>query len=303
MNIIYLLTNTDRKEGQKRFYIGGKCECRLEVIDGVSTIIDIKTERPYLGSSTSHDMKQDIQAGHKFSASILKSGVQRSSLLEEENKLIRELDAVESGEFYNLSYATIGGYMYDHTAIMNFFGETIKDYASSKSGISKRTSTAKKLGFKSIGDFCLFIHNCKEEGVSYYSMSNKLKCERHTPINFIRNYNIKKFVQEVLNKCEEVQHTVRDMYTKGASCHKIQEVTGLEIPTISIYLEGFDEGSTKEYLTARRKNLTEDELQLKIIQLYIKGKSVKECAKELGINSFSAVRYFDKYVRSHLKVE
>ena len=302
MKIVYLLTNLNKKEGEKRFYIGGKSECRLEVLNNIPTIIDIKTERPYLGSATSFEMKQDILDGHIFSASILKIISNKENLLEQENYYIKNNNAVKSEEYYNLSEAVLGGYNYDHTAVINFFGEIRKDYNSSKSGISKRTYTAKKYGFDSIGSFSIWIYEEFVKVKSYTKVSEKLNCERHVPKKFIEPYDMSKCIKEVNSKNEITQNTIRDLYTKGASYHKIKDITGLEIPTISIYMKGFDGHNIKEYITARRKNLTEEELQTKIINLYMSGKSVKECSKTLGINTFSAVRYFDKYVRNNLKL-
>lgn len=300
MNIVYLLTNLDKAEGQKRFYIGSKTECRLEILNGLPTIIDGKTERPYLGSASSPEMKQDIMSGHRFSATILKGKVSRNKLLEAENDCIKEFDAVNSDEYYNISYARLGGFMHDQEAVINFFGEIVKDYASSKSGISKRLTTARKLGFESIGDLALYIYKERSLCNSYKEVADKLKCDRHTPSRFIEGYNMSKCLSEVEGKNEEIKILVRDFYIRGASYHKIKELTGLEIPTISIYLKGFDGDSTREYLTARRKNLTEEELQKKIVSLYLQGDAIGVCAEKLGINKYSAIRYFDKYVRAHL---
>lgn len=300
MTAVYLLTNLDRKAGEKRFYIGSKAECRLEVLNGLPTLIDCKTEKPYLGSSSSPEMKQDLLLGHRFSATILKSKLPKKRLLEAENECIKEFNAVDSPEYYNMAYATLGGFMHDHNAVMNFFGETIKEYSSSKSGTSKRNTTAKKLGFDCIGDLALYIYEERALCNSYKEVADKLNCDRHTPSRFIEGYDMPKCFKEVQDKNEDTQHLVRDLYTRGASYHKIKELTGLEIPTITIYLKGFDRGSTKEYLTARRRNLTEEELQLKIIALYLSGESIGSCADKLNINKFSAVRYFDKYVRAHL---
>ena len=42
MDIIYKLTNTSKKEG-KRFYIGSKTEADLIEIDGIPTIVSLRT--------------------------------------------------------------------------------------------------------------------------------------------------------------------------------------------------------------------------------------------------------------------
>lgn len=299
MNIVYLLTNIDKKEGEKRFYIGAKSECRLEVIEGLPTIIDIKTERPYLGSATCHQMKQDLIAGHSFSACILKE-VNRKDLLATEDEFIMKSNAVESEEYYNRGRGMVAGFDYDQDAIINFFGEVRKDFNSSKSGISKRNATAKRFGFKNLGEFAIWIHKEKLSGLNSVQISAKINCERHVPNRFIESYNMKKCVTELNNKSEETQTQVRELYVKGASYHKISEITGLEIPTVSIYMNNFDGYKEKDYLVARRKNLTDNELQVKIIELYLKGYSLKKIAKDLGVNSTYTFRSFDKYVREFL---
>ena len=61
VNIIYMLENVDKKEG-RRFYIGSKQECQIEVVDGLNRIVSCKTGRLYYGSSTCLEMKADMQS-------------------------------------------------------------------------------------------------------------------------------------------------------------------------------------------------------------------------------------------------
>lgn len=299
MNIIYLLTNLDGKD--KKFYIGAKSECRIEIIDELPTIIDIKTERPYLGSATDYTMKEDIKNKNRFSASILKVVNNKKDLLEEENKQIILYNAVESKEYYNHSYAILGGFSYDHNAIINYFGEKRKDFNSSKSGISKRNSTAKKFNFKNLGEFAVWIYKEKQKVEFFTIIAKTLNCERHTPAKFIESYDMEKCLLELNNKSEELVDKVRNLYIKGASFHKIKEILELEIPTISIFMGDFDKKFEREYLTAARKKLTEEELKNKITKLILEGNSVKEAAKLLQINEYSANRYFLKCIRERLK--
>lgn len=61
MNIVYMLENLNKKEG-RRFYIGSKTECNLEVVDGINRIVSLKTGYPYYGSSQCPTMKDDMKS-------------------------------------------------------------------------------------------------------------------------------------------------------------------------------------------------------------------------------------------------
>lgn len=303
MNIVYLLTNLNKKEGEKRFYIGSKAECRLEIIDNLSVIIDIKTEKPYLGSATCKEMKQDILNFHKFSATILEIVGDKKNILSIENKYILQKNAVFSNEYYNLGEAMLGGFSYDQNAIINFFGEKRKDYNASKSGFSKRTKTAKKYGFESIYSFSKWIYEESKKHKYFTEVAKILKCERHTPSRFIEPYNMKKCLEETSCPNNEIRVKVRDLYVKGASIYKIAELLQLEIPTIDFYMDKFLKDEEKVYIVARRKNLTEKELKNKIMYLFLKGKSIAQLSEELGMNTTSATRYFNEIIRELLKPE
>lgn len=106
MNIIYLLTNTKNKT--PRYYIGSKAECTIIKLNDIPTIISNKNNQPYYSSSTNIQFKEDFKNGDTFVASILEEVPDRSKLLEVENKYIIERDAVNSDQYYNLSYAVIG---------------------------------------------------------------------------------------------------------------------------------------------------------------------------------------------------
>ena len=106
MNIVYKLTNTSKKEGT-RFYIGSKQSCTVIEIDGIPTIINKGTGKPYYSSSQSLEFRTDFQRGDTFSAEVLESGINRKDLLEVEDKWISYYNAVESKDFYNLSNAKL----------------------------------------------------------------------------------------------------------------------------------------------------------------------------------------------------
>ena len=106
LNIVYKLTNLDRESG-RRFYIGSKAECFLENIGGLGRIVSAKTGLPYYGSSTCPLMKDDMAKGHRLNAEILEEVSDKKKLLDTENKWIIHFDAVNSEEFYNISFAVI----------------------------------------------------------------------------------------------------------------------------------------------------------------------------------------------------
>jgi len=301
MNIIYLLTNLNKQEGEKRFYIGSKAECRLEIINSIPTIIDIKTEKPYLGSATDFSMKQDIKNKNTFSASILKIVNKKENLLKEENIKIISANAVENTEYYNTSYAKLGGHSYDHNAVVNYFGEIRKDYNSSKSGISKKDKTARKYGFANIGEFAIWIYKEKLKTLYFTDIAKLLNCERHIPARFIESYNMEKCYKESLNLNDEIKNKVRSLYVNGISFHKISEVLNIEIPTVSLYIGDFNKINERDFIAATRKNKTEKELKIEITKLVLSGKSVKEASKILQINYYTANRYFMKCVRERLE--
>lgn len=303
MNIVYLLTNLDKKEGEKRFYIGSKTESRLEIIEGLPTIIDIKTERPYLGSATDFNMKQDLINRNRFSAEILHIVKERKDLLNIENQEINKRNAVESIEYYNLSNAIIGGFTYDHNAVINFFGEKRKEFNSSKSGFSKKTKTANKFGFSKVYDFAMWIYNEKQKTPYFTNIAKKLNCERHIPANFIGTYNMEKCLKETSLNDENLKNEVRNLFKKGASINKISEILNIEIPSVDFYMDIFDKVHERHYMTAKRKNLTEKELQVKLLKLVLEGNSVGQASKILEINQYSANRYFLKILRQYLKSE
>ena len=106
MNIVYLLTNITKEKG-RRFYIGSKTECNVICLDGIDTIIDLKSDKPYYSSSQSLEMKEDMSKGNVFVARILESVPNRKTLLERENYWITKYDAVSSQEFYNITNAVL----------------------------------------------------------------------------------------------------------------------------------------------------------------------------------------------------
>lgn len=299
MNFVYLLTNETKTEG-RRFYVGSKTEAFLTDVKGIPTIINIKTGRAYYGSATCSTMKEDMLNSHTFSAKILEEVPDKKNLLSVENKWITALDAVNSPDYYNLSYAVIGGHMYDQTAPINKYGETIKDYGKAKSAINNKNNTAKSFGFQHLGEFSLWVFEHKQRGLNGAQMAEILKCERHIPIRYTSVYDLDKCAEEWSRKNEETEKKIRDLVLENVSVKKIAELLGLEIPTVVLYINVFDEVYERVYLTARRLGKTKDELELIITRRVVKGEGLMEISRDLGICETSVKRYFLRYVRKHL---
>lgn len=70
MYVVYLLTNID-KDTQPNKYIGSKSHCKIIDVDGIPTMIDVKTGKPYFGSSTNQEMRDDLKRGDRFSCTVL----------------------------------------------------------------------------------------------------------------------------------------------------------------------------------------------------------------------------------------
>lgn len=300
MNIIYLLENVDKSEG-RRYYIGSKTECFLEVFEGLSRIVSSKTGRLYYGSSTCLEMKADMKAGHRFDATLLEEVPDKKILLECENKWIKHYDAVNSQEFYNKSYAVIGAYNIDQDAPFNEYGETILEYGKLTSSMNKKNNTAKRFGFKNLGEFCVWIYNQKLAGKSNPDIAEEIGWERHQPARYISQYNMEKCVAEYDPTNEALIKEVRLHISKGCSISKISEIFKIEIPTVLMYLGDYSDIHRKAFMVAQRQGLTKEELEVKVTKLVLDGKGFNEVSRELGINQSSVKRYFFRCIRSRIK--
>lgn len=300
MNIIYLLENKNKEFG-RRFYIGSKTECFIEHFEGVDRIVSAKTGRLYYGSSTCIEMKQDMKDGHVFSAKILEEVPNKKNLLEIENKWIKHYNAVESPEFYNKNYAIIGIFNVDQNAPFNEYGETILEYGKLTSSMNKKNNTAKRFGFKNLGEFCVWIYEQRMVGNSWPEIANKIGWERHQPKRYISPYNMGKCIEEYDPYNEGMRRTVRLYISKGCSINKTSELLGIEIPTTLMYIGEYDEIHRKSFLVAQRQGLTKDELEVKVTRLILDGMGFNEVSRELGINATSAKRYFFRCIRDRVK--
>ena len=302
MNIVYLLENKNKTEG-RRFYIGSKQECAIEVIDCIPRIVSLKTGMPYYGSSTCITMKDDMAAGHTFSASLLESVPNKKLLLEAENKWIKHYNAVDSTEFYNKGYATVGIHGVDQFCMYNPYGETIVEYGKQTSSMNKKQNTAVKYGFKNAGEFSVWIACQLSLGYTSAQIGLKLHWERHGPSSYISPYNMEKCISEYEPNNWDKQKEVRDFIAKGASIKKIAEMLNLEIPTVCMYVGDYNKVMTRTFIVAQRRGYSKEELEVEITSRILNGQGFEEVAKDLIINETSCKRYFMRCVRRHLKPE
>lgn len=300
MNIIYKLTNLDKSEG-RRFYVGSKVECFIENINGIDRIVSSKTGLPYYGSSTCPLMKEDMSLGDRFHAEVLEEVPDKKNLLEVENKWIKQLNAVESPEYYNISYAIIGGHMIDQTAAYNMYGETIVGYGKATSSINKKHNTAKKYGYKNVGEFSLFIHRELKSGKSSAEIAKDLNWERHAPALYIKGYDMDKCEAEYDPNNENIKVKIRKLVAEGVSTKRIAELEGLEIPTVCLYIGEYDDVRKRSFLVAQRRGQTKEELEIQVTKLILDGKGFTEVSRQLSINETSVKRYFLRCIRSKIK--
>lgn len=92
-------------------------------------------------------------------------------LYERESFWIEKMGAVDSGEYYNISNSLKRT---DQDAVVNIFGETVKEYASRCSSLSKRDGTARSLGFSNYGLLQLHILSEYDSGKSMAQISKDL---------------------------------------------------------------------------------------------------------------------------------
>lgn len=298
MNIIYRLINRSKESG-KRFYVGSKQECKVVLIDGVNTMVNVKDGKIYLGSSQSIDFKHDLEDGHIFEAEVLQivPRCDRGNLNDIENEWIVKLDAVNSEEYYNLGYAIKKARSTD--VIVNKYGQTVRELARDNSASSKRDNTAKELGFTNYGYLCIHIYDLMRKGVSGSDISSQLGKHRHFSKKFIEPFNMEKALKDILK--EHLKHDLRMLVGFGkCSLKKACKILDIEEPAGRILLGDYVE--SREYSVASAKGKTKEELELDIAKLIHSGKNFTQVADELGIVLESVKRYFFDYFRRRFKV-
>ena len=132
-----------------------------KIPDGVSTkdwdADDIGDIDPDYGSSSNILMIEDMKI-NKFKAEILEQVLDKKEICKREDYWIRLYNAVESDDFYNLSYPLDYSKRDFQNSIKNEFGELYKEFAANESAISKRINSARKVGFNTLEDFYLDVY-------------------------------------------------------------------------------------------------------------------------------------------------
>ena len=296
MNIIYMLEN---KEKQK-FYIGQKVECRIEKINGLKTIINNKTELPYYGTSSNIEMQQDLLTD-KFEAHILEIINDKTKMCEREEYYIRQHKAVELDTYYNLSYPLHYNKKDFQNSTKNEFGETYKEYAANESAISKRINSAKKVGFNTLEDFYLDVYKQLNKTQNLSEIARYYKVERHTISRLLKDVNIENFYLQTKTFSKKLKNNIEQSRVRGASIKKIACLLNIEFATVLFYI-GTDKIRNKNYLVAKRNNLTENELGYNIMKLFLENKGIDEISKELSLTTIQTSRYFHRFIRKHIEI-
>ncbi len=303
MNFIYKLTNLSKETGA-RFYIGSKTEGSMGFLRGVPTIFSNYNGLPYFGSSSNPQMSEDLKNGHVFSAEILEEVPERSNVLDVENKWIIYYNAVYGNDFYNMSHATIGGYLYNQSLTFNIFGESISQYGKNKSSLNNKNNTAKKNGFNNLGEFCLAIHDLRKTGLSWQKISEHFgylnRVDKGKMRNYVKNYDMTKVEEEYDPANSDMIFKIRTLISEGASVKKAAEILNIEIPTACLYIGKFDDVYEREYAVAMKQMKTKDELGREITIKVLSGQGLLEISKDLSICYTSVKRYFINYVREKM---
>lgn len=295
MNIVYLLTNIDKKEG-KRYYIGSKQECHIRQIDGVPTIVGISNGKPYYSSSSSIEMREEMKNGDRFEAKVLEQVFDRKQLLEREDYWIKHHNAVKSQQYYNMSNATLN--CHDQDAVANKYGETVKELAWRNSSWSKRDNTAKQLGYNNFGEICFDIHKRLSSGERIFEISYSFGKHRHFAKSIISKYDMDK---AVLDLEKDFTAELRNYIKNGCSLYYAAELLGIEIPAARSLLGDYDAVNFRSFSVARDMGKTKEELEVEITKQILGGMGFREVAKEHGIIYESVKRYFFRCIRRNLK--
>lgn len=306
MNIIYLITNLDKKEGEMRFYVGSKQECHIETINGLDTIIGDNSGFPYWGSSSHPLMKEELKT-QRFSATVLESTGHRKELLALEQKWMDKLDAVRSQEYYNLSSAKLrGGMPTDKNVVVNRYGEEIHAHASLKASFMKRHNNAKNLGFESFGHFVMDFIEKRSTGrymsdiAKEYALFPGAKISVCRLKHLSRDYDLKVVDLQFKKVTPQDIEVFREMVFQNASIRKISEFTGYCIPVISYYISDIL-STNKQFIVAARRNQTQEELETQIFKEVLDGLSIAKASRKLQITETSGNRYFYRALRKRLK--
>lgn len=296
MNFVYLLTNNSKESGT-RFYVGCKQGAKVQDINGVKTIINVRDGRPYYSSSQSDLFIDDMLSGDVFEASILEIVSDRKEIYEREQVWLKKLNCVASDDYYNLNDRLLP--VGDQDAICNTFGESYREYASRESSFSKRDNTAKRCGFDNFGD--LYIYICEQSALKTMAdISRELGCKRHFARSLVEKIDLQKAKTELVN-CEDVKVELRKLLARGCSFYKACELLKLELPSARIMLGDFNKVGERAFTAAINQGLSKEELEVEVTKRVLSGLGVVEVANDLGLTKESCYRYFLRCVRKRLK--
>lgn len=296
MNIIYKLTNKS-KNTYPKYYIGCKKDCTITLINGVNTIVNTITNRPYYGSSLNKLFKEDFLNNHIFEAEILEQVSGRDDIMEIEAKWLNSVDALNNEEYYNLSNGFNS--LKKSDTVINIYGEVLKDFAQSQSNISKRKTTVKNLGFNSLLEFTLFVKEQRDLGKKWSEISLLINKDRHFVGRFCQKFNLDKIDEQYKNQNEELKEQCLDMYSKGASIYKISEILDIEVPVVDFYLTflfKLKEEKSVNFLVAKAKGYTKNEFIDILCKDIAKGMSIKDVSNKHGLNIKATYRYLEKMI-------
>lgn len=296
MNLVYRLVNRNKEEG-RRYYVGSKVECHIAKIDGVATMVQ-RNNKPYFGSSSSFEMKDDMQRGDVFEVEILEQVKDKKEVMNREMDWINKLDAVRSDEYYNLT-SVCPNMHYNSHAVGNKYGQTYAQIAKDRSAVGKRDKNAKKAGFKNFGELVFWIWKNLDEGINMAQSATMLGVGRH---RFVASHKIfdKEKGRADVNKTN-LQQEIRSMYVQGASLQYISKVLDLELPAARILLGDFNSKFERCFITAKGLGMTREELEVHIAKRVLDGEGLNTVAKDIGVDYQSVKTYFFNFVRAHLK--
>lgn len=295
MEIIYLLTNKSKTSG-KRFYIGSKSSCKIVTIDGIKTMVDINSGKPYYSSSTSFEFKDDIKAGNIFEVKILQKVPMkdRKRLVEIENTWIIKENAVSSDEYYNLGYALLN--CRDQGKLANKYGETVGDLAKNNSSTSKRDNTAKDVGFSNFGELCFYAYSEYLKSKNYADVARGFNRHKGFIRMMLGPFDMEKAVNDV--KTVDVEK-IRELLSQNCSLVKACEILNVELPAGRVALGDYIKD--RNYTVAFNQGKTKKELELEITREVLDGKGFQEVAALTGVTLESVKRYFFRCIRSNIK--
>lgn len=296
MNIIYKLENIS-KQTEPRIYIGSKTNCYVKN----NIIYNEKTNIPYYGSSTNLIMKEDLQKGDIFKATIFKIVEDKNNIIDIENSFIKSLNAVENKLYYNLAYANLN-YNYDKTTIANKYGETILEIRDSKIHYNKRRTSCRNIGFNNVSNLILKIYELKNQNKTYSDIVNLYGKNRHFYERIYRTYDVQTFINEInsLQNKEDLVLNIRKLYNENLSYELISKQLNINFLTFDYLFDNWDLENKK--FSCTNELLTLNEIKKEIYNKVNEGRSLRNIANDYNLSSSSVTRYYNDYINNNLSL-